>query len=169
MEKMVSKLEKNALNEQRSAEREKEREAQRRERERLREEQGIDREIRKLMEFLIRKVEKQEKLEVPEDDGRAYIDPKLSKPVRGRRVNTYKMRGMPCKEWFEVKDASLRRNPEFELEIKAAIKVIREQAAARKRTHAVGPPIQKQPKREYSWASPEEYDGNWSVIHIRCR
>jgi hypothetical protein len=148
---------------------------QRRIRERQRSEQGIDREVRKVLDTLIKKIEKtHERTVVCEDDGRPYIDQKSSKVIRGRRLNNvYKMRGLPCKEWFEVKDASLLRNGEFELELKVAVKVIRDQAAARKRTHATGhllPTVQKiAPKREYVWVSPEEYDSNWGIIHLRYR
>lgn len=173
VEKMLRKLEKSSFNERRIAEREKARNAMRRTKERLRSEQGIERDLRKLLNSLIAKIEKQhERNAFCNEDGLPFVDHRSSKSIRGRRANVYKMRGIPCKEWFEVKCASLLRNTDFELDIKATIKMIRDQASWRNRPRTSSSFEVRAPnateKRGYVWVSPEEYDGNWNIIHIQC-
>ena len=79
------------------------------------------------------------------------------------------MRGMPCKEWFDAKEASLVKSVDIETEVRQAIRFMREEQAARKR--ATQSLIQKPPPQRAvcEWVSPMEYDGNWARIHIRIR
>lgn len=106
---------------------------------------------------------------------RPYLDLKSSKAARGgRRVQVYRVRGMPCKEWFDAKDASLAKAPDLEAEVRQSMKLI-QAAQPRKRAlvQTMPPAAPKQPQRpqrpQIEWASPFEYDGNWMKIHIRVR
>ena len=77
------------------------------------------------------------------------MDLKSSKAAKGtRRVQIYRVRGMPCKEWFDAKEASLAKALDLETEVRQSIKLI-QAAQPRKRTivqpQPLGPSHSKMP------------------------
>ena len=104
---------------------------------------------------MIKKLERDEAaLMRDEEDGRPYVD------VVGKKGahRAFKMRGLPCTEWFEGNPPPSARNVDAEAAVRAARQAIKVASA-----HAVAPPVQL----PLSWVPPGSRGRDWNTICLR--
>ena len=120
LDTLIGKVEGNAVKEQRAADRDREREVKR-----------LDREVKGVLDKVLRRVEKMYE-KSHERDGEIYTDSRRPGMSRG----TFKVRATPCREWFDLKSHTLRRDESVEDEVRRTLNSLK---AARRPGLAVVP------------------------------
>uniref|UniRef100_A0A7S0J0M9 Uncharacterized protein n=1 Tax=Calcidiscus leptoporus TaxID=127549 RepID=A0A7S0J0M9_9EUKA len=154
-------------------------EARAKEKAALKEQAVIERDVKAVLERVIKKIER---AIPPEEDGELYAKMQKARKIGDKEIErglVYRVRGAPFKLFFKS-SCSLQRNDDVEAEVASMLRQLRKEEHRAKVAESFSSQQQEASRREVAdaarrrqrkskcmWVSPDEYDGNWCRLHIR--